>query len=73
MAKGTCIRECYVKGFLYRMGQVYDGIDPKASWAKFFEIPKDAKGEPEAELDAELKAQAARLKAENAALRAAKP
>jgi|WetSurSiteA1Bulk_404760.scaffolds.fasta_scaffold406090_1 hypothetical protein len=63
MAQVKCIRDCYVKGMLYRMGRIYE-ISIKDPWAKFFDFPTGAAK------DAELQAEAEKLKRENEKLRA---
>jgi hypothetical protein len=69
MAQVKCIRDCYVKGFLYRRGNSYD-IDPQAGWAKFFDFPPaPAPQEPAKKEDESLKVTLENLKKENASLK----
>jgi hypothetical protein len=61
MAQVKCIRDCYVNGFLYRMNRIYD-IDPKTTWAKFFDFPP-------VQEDKNLKLKLDELKKENESLK----
>ena len=51
--KAKCVKTCFAgcPARLYEAGREYEGVDPKAPWAKFFafpEPPKPAEKKPEA-------------------------